>query len=117
MLVTPHLPPHGCPPTPSTCVEGPSKDPALAVSDGSEARFFPLLEDLHTAIPVPWVQTPRVVATPIPGDHAIVIIAVDLGRGSPRCVSGEFRGQGREMRKEARKMSSGFSVSSWVIWG
>lgn len=117
MATPPIIPPHGCPPTPSTCVEGPSKDPALAVSDGSEARFFPLLEDLHTAIPVPWVQTPCVVATPVPGDHTVVIIAVDLGRGSPRCVSGEFRGQGREMRKEAREMSSVFSVSSWVIWG
>lgn len=52
--------------THSTCVEGSSEDPALAVSDWPEARFLPFLEDLHTAIPVPGIPATDVVATPVP---------------------------------------------------
>lgn len=63
-----------------TCVEGPSKDPALAKSDWPEARFLPLLENLHTAVPVPGVPATGVAATPVPSNHTVVIIAIDLGR-------------------------------------
>lgn len=66
--------------TQSTCVEGPSEDPALAVSDWPEARTLPLLEDLHAAIPVPRVLATYVVTTPVPRNHTIVIIGIDLGR-------------------------------------
>ena len=69
--------------TQGTCVEGPSKDPALAISDWAEARFFPSFEDLHTAVPVPWVPATGVSAAPIPSKHTIVIIAIDLGRNPP----------------------------------
>lgn len=70
--------------TRSTCVEGPSKDPALAISDWPEARFLPLLEDLHTAVPVPGVQATSVVATPVSSHHPAVIVAIDLGRKKPK---------------------------------
>lgn len=73
-----------------TCVEGPSKDPALAEPDWPEARFLPLLENLHAAVPVPGVPAPGVAATPVPSYHAVVIIAIDLGRRNiPKRVSGE----------------------------
>lgn len=102
--------------THSTCVECPCKDPALAKSDWPEARFLPLLEDLHTTVPVPGVQATSVVAAPIPSNHTIVVIAIDLGRKKPqenqhRQWHAEFRGQGREMRKEAREPLSGCFVS------
>lgn len=70
--------------TQGTCVEGPCKHPALAKSDRPEARLFPLLEDLHAAIPVPWVPATCVTAAPIPSNHAVVIVAIDLGRKFPQ---------------------------------
>lgn len=66
--------------TQGTCVEGPSKDPALAISHWPEAGLLPLFENLHTAVPVPGIPAPWVAATPVPSDHTVVIIAVDLGR-------------------------------------
>lgn len=73
-----------------TCVEGPSKDPALAEPDWPEARFLPLLEDLHTAVPVPGVPATGVAATPVPSYHTVVVIAIDLGRRKIlKGVSGE----------------------------
>lgn len=68
----------------NTCVEGSSKDPALAVSDRPEARSLPLLEDLHAAIPVPRIPATSVATTPVPSKHAIVIIAIDLGENKPQ---------------------------------
>ena len=85
----------------NTCVEGSSKDPALAVSDRPEARSLPLLEDLHTAIPVPRIPATSVATTPVPSKHAIVIIAIDLGENKP---------QGNQHRDD--RQSSGGKVRS-----
>lgn len=63
-----------------TCVEDTSKDPALAILDWPEARLFPFLEDLHTAIPVPWVPAIWVITAPVSSNHTVVIIAIDLHR-------------------------------------
>ena len=99
----------------NTCVEGSSKDPALAVSDRSEARSLPLLEDFHAAIPVPRIPATSVATAPVPRNHATVIIAIDLGRNKPqrnqhREWQAEFRGQGKELKKEARETLSSLSV-------
>lgn len=114
--------PAKAPHTWNTCVEDPREDPALAVSDGPEARSLPLLKDLHAAVPVSWVQATRVVTAPVPRNHTAVIVAIDLGRKKTPKESAwrgtcRVRGQARELRKEVREpLSSGFSVSSWVIW-
>lgn len=82
-------------PTQRTCVEGPSKDPALAILDWPEASAFPLLEDLHAAIPAPWVLATSVVATPVPSEHPTVIVAIDLGRKTPKWISTELQAEFR----------------------
>lgn len=93
--------------THSTCVERPCKDPALAKSDWPEARFLPLLEDLHTPVPVPGVQATSVVAAPIPSNHTVVIIAIDLGRKNPK-----------KFRTDSDKQSSEDKVGRWGReWG
>lgn len=92
----------------STCIERPSKDPALAKSDWPEARSLPLLEDLHTAVPVPGVPAICVAATPIPSKHTVVIIAIDLGRKNPKKISTEsdMQSLGNKVGRRGRKPES-----------
>lgn len=94
--------------TQSTCIERPSKDPALAKSDWPEARSLPLLEDLHTAVPVPGVPAICVAATPIPSKHTVVIIAIDLGRKNPKKISTEsdMQSLGNKVGRRGRKPES-----------
>lgn len=74
-----------------TCVQHPSKDPALPVADRPEARALPFAQDVHAARPAAGALPPGVIPTPVSLQDAVVIVAVHLGggRGTKRSCCGE----------------------------